>query len=239
MGVHENSDSGIASRYKSNRPTKILALSPHADDIEYGAGCLLDAYISRGHSVTIVLLAGSNSYRTSEAALAAQHLGASLEFDTTGSDGKLEASSDRISWLDKLIADGDVVLAPHPDDSHQDHRATAYLANAACRRNPVCLAWYRTPSTGPEFRPNLFHPITEWQAERRATAISCHISQRRKVYLSQSHLEAKDAWHGWLAGLPAAEPFQVVRQITQVASPLSEPVLFALQDEPARGSRYE
>jgi LmbE family N-acetylglucosaminyl deacetylase len=232
MGGYENNESRSASSAKLNQPRKILALTPHADDIEYGAGCLLDAYSSHGHSVTIVLLAGSDSYRASEAAIAAKHLGASFKFDATGGDGKLEVSPNRISWLEKLVADSDVVLAPHLDDSHQDHRATSYLAQAACRRRPVCLVWYRTPSTGPEFRPNLFHPITEWQAERRAIAISCHISQRQRVYLSQSHLQTKDAWHGWLAGLPAAEPFQVVRQITQITSLLNSPVLLDLTGEP-------
>lgn len=219
MGRYENNGARSAFNRKFNQSRRILALSPHADDIEYGAGCLLDAYSSQGHCITIALLTGNDSYRTSEATAAAQRLGASLEFDATGSDGNLEVSADRISWLDKLIADADVVLAPHPDDSHQDHRATAYLAKAACRRRPVCLVWYRTPSTGSEFKPNLFHPITGPQAKRRAMAISCHISQMQRVYLSEPHLEAKDAWHGWLAGLPAAEPFQVVRQLTRIASP--------------------
>jgi len=192
----------------------VLAVSPHADDVEYGAGCLLGAYYAAGREVVIALLAASDDARVAEATRAAQHLGARLEGYLNGVDGCLRASTEEVSWLDKLVAQADTVLAPHPDDSHQDHRVTTHIVNAACRRQAVCLAWYRTPSTGPAFVPNFFHVMNEEEIHRRSTAISCYASQSGRPYLSAPHLAAKDAWHGWLAGSQAAEPYQVIRQFS-------------------------
>ncbi|MEY9911852.1 LmbE family N-acetylglucosaminyl deacetylase [Catenulispora sp. MAP12-49] len=190
---------------------EIVAISPHADDAEYGAGCLLAAHAALGCRVTIVLMTGANETRVIEAKAAAAALGADLILDPSGSDGCLEITSDRISWLETQLAAASLVLAPHPDDTHQDHRATAGITATALRRSATALSWYRTPSSGPGFSPTAFFPILDEAAAVRGRAIDQHQTQAGRAYLRPEHLALKDSWFGWLGGHRAAEPFQVVR----------------------------
>jgi LmbE family N-acetylglucosaminyl deacetylase len=193
------------------RPPQIVAISPHADDAEYGAGCLLAAHAALGHRVTIVLMTGSDETRVMEAKAAAAALGADLVLDPTGSDGHLEITSDRIGWLETQLSMAGLVLAPHPDDTHQDHRAVAGITATALRRSATALSWYRTPSSGPGFSPTAFFPVSEEAAVARRCAVAQHQTQAGRTYLHPEHLALKDSWFGWLGGHRAAEPFQVVR----------------------------
>jgi LmbE family N-acetylglucosaminyl deacetylase len=193
------------------RRLKIVAVSPHADDVEYGLGALLAGQALRGSQLTIALMTGANETRTTEAKAAADVLGADLVADPTGHDGSLEISSARVRWLEQLVIDADLVFAPHPDDTHQDHRAVSAITSTALRRSAVGLAWYRTPSSGSAFTPTAFSAVTRYTAQRRELAIAMHDSQAARTYLSREHLALKDAWYGWLSGQNAAEPFQVVK----------------------------
>ncbi|MGW6934630.1 PIG-L deacetylase family protein [Lentzea sp. NPDC054927] len=198
----------------------VVAVSPHADDAEYGAGGLLAAYAEAGCDVVIALMTGANPDRFTEAEAAAAVLGARVVADVTGRDGSLEVTSARVRWLETCVSDARVVLAPHPDDTHQDHRAAAAITRSAVRRSSVSLAWYRTPSSGPEFTPNAFHPISSGHALTRSAAVAMHRSQSHRTYLDEEHLTLKDAWHGWLSGHDAAEPFDVVRHRIAVPATL-------------------
>lgn len=202
---------------RSPAPLTIVAVSPHADDAEYGAGGLLATYAADGHRVTIVLLAGANETRVGEAKEAAAVLGANLVADPTGCDGSLEVTAARVHWLEEHLRDADTVFAPHPDDTHQDHRATAMMTSTALRRSSVGLFWYRTPSSGHGFIPTAFHPVTAASAATRQLAIAMHRTQSDRSYLQPEHLAVKDAWFGWINGHAAAEPFQAVRH--QFTSP--------------------
>ncbi|MEV8435885.1 PIG-L family deacetylase [Actinosynnema sp. NPDC051121] len=193
------------------RSLDVVAVSPHPDDAEYGAGGLLAAYAAGGHRVTIVLMAGGDETRLTEAKSAASILGAELVADPTGRDGGLAVTGARVRWMEEHVATADMVFAPHPDDTHQDHRAAAAIVGAALRRSSVGLSWYRTPSSGHTFTPTAFHPVTDHFATVRRRAIEMHRSQSERTYLQPDHLTLKDAWFGWLGGHPAAEPFQVVR----------------------------
>ncbi len=195
-----------------SEPLNVVGVSPHADDAEYGAGCLLAAYAAAGHRVSIVLMTGVDEVRSAEAKAAAAVLGADLVTDPTGHDGCLDVTGARVRWLEEQTGRADVVLAPHPDDTHQDHRATSAIVSAALRRSGVSLSWYRTPSSGQAFAPTAFHPVTEHLARVRQRAIDMHRTQADRIYLQRDHLALKDAWFGWLSGHPAAEPFEVVRQ---------------------------
>lgn len=195
----------------SFRSLTVVAVSPHSDDAEYGVGSLLATYAACGHRVTIVLMTGADETRLTEAKSAAAVLDADLVADPTGRDGDLDVTPARVRWLEEQIATADMVFAPHPDDTHQDHRAATAITSSALRRSDVDLYWYRTPSSGQTFTPTAFYPITEYSASVRQRAIEMHRTQAGRTYLRPEHLALKDAWFGWLSGCAAAEPFQVVR----------------------------
>jgi LmbE family N-acetylglucosaminyl deacetylase len=195
------------------RSLRVVAVSPHSDDAEYGVGSLLAACAARGYQVTIALMTGADETRLTEAKSAAAALGADLVADPTGRDGGLDVTPSRVRWLEEQIATADIVFAPHPDDTHQDHRAATAVTSAAVRRSAVGLSWYRTPSSGQSFIPTAFYPVTKYSAGARQRAIEMHSTQADRTYLRPEHLVVKDAWFGWLSGHPAAEPFQVVRHL--------------------------
>jgi LmbE family N-acetylglucosaminyl deacetylase len=156
-------------------------------------------------------MTGMDETRLAEAKSAAAAIGADLVADPTGHDGCLDVTHTRVRWLEEQIATADLVFAPHPDDTHQDHRAATAIVSAALRRSAVGLSWYRTPSSGHTFTPTAFYPVTEHTASVRQSAIETHRTQSDRTYLQPEHLALKDAWFGWLSGHAAAEPFQVVR----------------------------
>jgi LmbE family N-acetylglucosaminyl deacetylase len=169
-------------------------VSPHSDDVEYGIGSMLADLAANGHRVTIALMTGANETRLTEAKSAAAELGADLVADATGHDGRLDVTASRVRWLEEQIAAADMVFAPHPDDTHQDHRAATAVTSTALRRSPVGLAWYRTPSSGSGFTPTGFAPVTEYGASARERALAEHRTQGERTYLRPEHMALKDAW---------------------------------------------
>lgn len=191
----------------------VIVLTPHPDDAEYGCWSWLNSAIRRGHRVTILLMCDPGPERLHEALAAASAIGASVRVFTDEIDGTLTMDPTIIAALDAVVAAGDhpILLAPHPDDTHQDHRVTGEIALAVSRHGSTDVAFYGTPTSGQEFRPSLFLPLTPDDIAARRAALNCHRSQLDRDYLSADRLELKDRWWGIKAAAELAEPLQAER----------------------------
>jgi LmbE family N-acetylglucosaminyl deacetylase len=123
--------------------TRILAIGPHPDDIEFGCAPVLVKEAQRGSKVHMLICSrgeaathGTPEGREREARDAAGLIGTEVEFLDFGGDCHMEDTPANAFLLASKIRElrPDVVLAPHPgENQHPDHPIVARLARNACR----------------------------------------------------------------------------------------------------------
>lgn len=193
---------------------KIVAVSPHADDAEWGAGALLHRLAAEGFNVQIVVLTHYSEERDQEARAAAEVLGAHATCLGLANDGTLGPVHPRELRTLEVLTDGaDLVLHPPEFDTHQDHRATRDLVLAACRRSRVSLWEYPTPSVY-NWAPNSFTPVEEVDVQRKVASLRRHRSQAGRPYMAPTLARARARVSGANIGALYAEEFRVHRMVT-------------------------
>lgn len=121
-------------------PVDILAIGPHPDDIEIGAGGSLIRWVETGYRVGLVDLTlgelgtkGNADTRRAESAVAAQRIGALFRINLELPDGSLEDSPAARNRLVPILRQcrPEWVLCNLEDSRHPDHAAAARLARSA------------------------------------------------------------------------------------------------------------
>lgn len=158
---------------------KILAISPHPDDIEIGCvGTLMR--LAKDNEIHLLIMSdgdlnGKAQVRREEARKACKFLGFIPYFGNLP-DGNIGEFSKEVKVVEEVMEHvrPDIVFIPGEHDTHQDHRNTHKVAIAAGRRNPTFIC-YETPSTL-NFKPNFFIDITD-NIETKTKALDYHQSQ--------------------------------------------------------------
>jgi LmbE family N-acetylglucosaminyl deacetylase len=167
--------------------TSLVALGAHPDDIEIAAGGLLLSLAAArpGVRVHYVLLSGTPDRLDEGRRAAAAFLpGAALTFALHDlPDGRLPGRWTAVKEaLQEAAAatDPDLVLAPSPDDAHQDHRQVADLVATAFRDQQVLH--YEIPKwDGDLGRPNVYLPLPDGVARRKVELLNaCYPSQKSR-----------------------------------------------------------
>ena len=165
-------------------PLSVLALGAHPDDVEIAAGGTLLTLAERhpGMRVRYVLLTGEPE-RQAEARAAASAFtpGADLEVELHDlPDGRLPTAYGQAKEVLEGVARSfrpDVILAPSPQDAHQDHRTVGGLVPTAFRDHVVLN--YEIPKwDGDLGRPNVYVPLSDDIARRKVELLGkCYPSQ--------------------------------------------------------------
>lgn len=174
----------------AGRPRGVLALGAHPDDVEIGCGgtLLRLAQAYPGLPVTVVVLTGTPQRQTEARAAADLFLaGCAADVRTFDlPDGRLPAVWGEAKAVLADVAadvDVDVVLAPRPDDAHQDHRVVAEMAPTLWRDH-LLLAYEIPKWDGDVGRPNVYVPLDEATAREKVRLLE-------KAYPSQT---SRDWW---------------------------------------------
>ncbi|HVX47405.1 MAG TPA: PIG-L family deacetylase [Mycobacteriales bacterium] len=114
---------------------QVLCLGAHPDDIEIGCGATLLG-LGQRHDVRLVLLTGTEERQAeARAAAAAFAPGSTVDlFDLP--DGHLPAHWNAVKRILESVAGccrPNIIFAPQPTDSHQDHRLLAELVPTVWR----------------------------------------------------------------------------------------------------------
>lgn len=199
---------------------RILAISAHPDDIEYGCGgTLLKAVEESKEKVDIYLaiLTKPDKKRATEQMCSKKKMQAKdlliAEFENT----KLEKRS-VIQALDKWIE------SVHPTeifihwwrDSHQDHECASKALFAAVRRSDASVYMYESV-TSIHFVPTIFVDIRR-QMRRKEELIQCHRSQITEDKIKSRfdlirRVRAMAEYQGVMGNLECAEGFSPYRVI--------------------------
>jgi LmbE family N-acetylglucosaminyl deacetylase len=216
----------------------VLVLAAHPDDELLGAGGTLARHVRDGDTVHAVVLTEGASSRYREglaedlaksAQRAAQVLGlASLELWSLP-DQRLDALPliEVVQQVETAVdaLRPDLVYTHFPGDVNTDHGVVARAAWTACR--PYVLpglrrfAVFETPSStewawsaDSPFTPSLYVDVTR-TLDTKLEAMSCYETELRDPPHPRSlrALRERAGYWGSRVGLPAVEPFQVLREV--------------------------
>lgn len=197
----------------------ILALAPHPDDIEIGCGGTMAVHAARGDEVHLFVatqggVGGDAEIRKAEQEQSAKILGITKvhwgDFSDTCLPQQAMALMQVLEKLVKEIQPG-TVYVNYRDDTHQDHRVLAQVANSVTRYVPNVLA-YETPSSI-GFDPTLFMDISDTLA-KKLKGLETHASQLERTHVRLNIAEialATAHFRGVQGKLSCAEGFMPVR----------------------------
>lgn len=198
---------------------RILAISPHPDDVEIAMGGTIAKYVSSGHRVTIIIVHNPKGEkdRIAESKRAAAILGAELRF-LNFNENQMCFNRNNVEVFDKLLCDyqPDSVFTSWLYDSHQDHYITSQCVIAATRKNHSAVYMYhqQIPSgiTNNSFRSQAFVDISDC-IDLKIEAIRAHDSQFQKY--GQEWIEGikgEGRYWGFRVNCMYAEAFEVVKE---------------------------
>ncbi len=164
-------------------PLSVLAIGAHPDDIEIGAGGLLLGLTGAALQARYVVLTGT-AERQQEARNAARSFmpDADLTIDLFDlPEGRLPTAWDRAKEVLEEVARScspDLILAPSPDDAHQDHRVIGEIVPTVFR-DQLYLAYEIPKWDGDMSRPSMYVPLPAAVAQRKVELLhKCFPSQR-------------------------------------------------------------
>jgi LmbE family N-acetylglucosaminyl deacetylase len=168
-------------------PLSLLAIGAHPDDIEIAAGGTLLTLAERhpGLHVRYLLMTGTPDRRQeAQAAARAFTPGADLSVELHDlPEGRLPGCYREVKEVLEGVARlfrPDVILAPSPDDAHQDHRTVGGLITTAFR-DQICLAYEIPKWDGDLGRPNAYVALTDEIARRKVELLDkCYPSQHAR-----------------------------------------------------------
>jgi LmbE family N-acetylglucosaminyl deacetylase len=208
------------------RPLAVLAVGAHPDDIEIGAGgtLLTLAEAQPGVIARYVLLTGSPDRQLEARAAATAFLpGADLTVELHDlAEGRLPALWERVKDVLEAVAQGftpDLVIGPHKDDAHQDHRTIAEILPTVFR-DQLTLG-YEIPKWDGDFsRPTTYSPLSADTMQRKAELLQkCFPSQHRRDWWAEEVFRGLARLRGMECRAPYAEAFVCNKWITTFGGP--------------------
>lgn len=207
---------------------KILALAPHADDIEIGMGGSIARFVKNGYEVKMINIIipcedifGNASdeakrIRHDEALHAAHILG--VEMDILDLNPYTFGYTREMTKLfDNIIREYDPghLFMTWQHDSHQDHQALSKIVYSATRKNRCSVYMYETMIPGgistEAFRPQMFVDISDYIEEKKSSILAY-----KSVFGNNDMAEAiigRASFRGSQIGVKYAEAFEVVKEI--------------------------
>lgn len=131
---------------------KIIAIGAHPDDLEYGCGGALYKFSKTKHQLNLLVMTrgdmgGAPELRQKEQERSARLLNAKL-FWGRFLDTQIPLEKATINTIEFFIKkiEPDLIFAPFPNDTHQDHRTVSQATTTAARyvRN---VLFYEVPTT--------------------------------------------------------------------------------------------
>ena len=167
---------------------RYLFVGAHPDDIEYSCGGTILRLLDEGHKVYVAVMTyGGNTLTEWERNRKVEQVNASRVAKFTDlimlchEDGTISANNVAIRQISDIIEsfEIDIVFTHYPNDSHQDHRATAQIVKSATRRK--CTLIYFDSYSSIDFHANLYVDISPYIAGKE-NMIRCFKSQIDKFY---------------------------------------------------------
>jgi LmbE family N-acetylglucosaminyl deacetylase len=199
-------------------PLSVLAIGAHPDDIEIGAGGLLQELAQSALQARYVVLTGT-AERKQEARNAANAFmpGAdvTVEFHDLP-DGRFPAEWNSVKEVLEGVARAcspDLIIAPSADDAHQDHRVIGELVPTVFR-DQLYLAYEIPKWDGDMSRPWVYVPLSDSIARRKVELLhKCFPSQTHRDWWDDEVFLGLARLRGMECRAPYAEAFRCVKSV--------------------------
>jgi LmbE family N-acetylglucosaminyl deacetylase len=219
--------------------SRVVVIGAHPDDELLGAGGTFARHVRSEDEVHAIVVADGASSRYPDELMAKLEKDARRAAEVIGfASLKLLALPDQrldtvpLIELTQLLEqeldhiDPRVVYTHFPGDVNVDHGLVARAAWTACRpyyrpglhrfavfETPSSTEW-AWPLDGAQFQPNLFVDVTA-TLDIKIAAMGCYESELRDYPHPRSGraLRERAAFWGSQVGLPAAEPFRILREM--------------------------
>lgn len=193
----------------------VLALSPHTDDAELGAGGTLSKLKRTGADITVFGFSAPRTVNEEEFRASTDVLGVDsveiFDFETR------RFLSDRQDILQILYDysqeyQPDLVLTPSTSDLHQDHQVVTEEAMRAFRSATVL--GYELPWNNIHFDQNCFIELDEADVEMKLEMLRKYESQiGRRNYFEEDYLRGLVRTRGVQVDAQFAEGFEAIRMV--------------------------
>jgi LmbE family N-acetylglucosaminyl deacetylase len=203
----------------------VLALAPHTDDSEFGAGGMLARLVSEGadvHSVAFSVPRESlppsygpetleNEFREASAILGIPDKNLHLfDFPVRRLPRYRQEVLEEMVRMQRDL-DPDLVLVHASTDVHQDHQTVQAEALRAFKRTTIL--GYELPWNNIQFQAHALIALEPAHIQKKISAIAAYKSQAHRLYSDPEFLEGWARLRGVTIGRPLAEAFEVIRWV--------------------------
>jgi len=207
--------------------TSVLALAPHTDDVELGAGGTIARWIGEKKEVFYVAfsIAEKSVPKGLPKDILEQELKAATKVLGIAEDNlyiykfevrtfpkfRQEILELLVTLRDKLKPD--LILLPSLRDVHQDHHVIAEEGIRAFKHKTILS--YELPWNLLNFEPLAFINLEKRCLDKKVQAISCYQSQKDRYYADKQFFYGLARARGVQINCTYAEAFEVVRWIVE------------------------
>tara|TARA_R100000278_G_scaffold110863_1_gene88205 strand:+ start:919 stop:1530 length:612 start_codon:yes stop_codon:yes gene_type:complete len=197
---------------------KILALSPHTDDIELGCGATLARFSERGASVHVVNFSRSKNHDDDDGVQVADEfkksmsvLGFNYDMLDLPTRRLQEYRQDILDFLCKMNDDYDLVLCHSSYDQHQDHQTVQQEAFRAFKHKTIL--GYELPWNCMQFSTDFFVKVEQRHIDKKIEMLDCYKSQAHRAFISKQYVGDIARTRGLQVQHKYAECFELIRGV--------------------------
>jgi LmbE family N-acetylglucosaminyl deacetylase len=205
---------------------KVLVLSPHTDDAEYGCGGAVNRHILNGDEVKWITFV-RNGYKVPdgwyedtlarECECSVKLLGVKdhiiLDFELRQLEYNLEDVAEFIYDTIQLFQP-DVIYTPFGNCRHPDHNAIHKATVRTAWREKAIILGYMLPNDLARFDPNVFIALSEDDVKVKHEAIAAYKSQLvLRSWVNKELIDAQMRNYAVFAKAKWAEPFELIKMV--------------------------
>jgi N-acetylglucosamine malate deacetylase 1 len=202
---------------------RILVLSPHTDDGEWGAGGTIAKWVERGSEVIYIAFSTcvqslpnglADNTLELECKNATKTLGIKetrfLDYDVRYFNYRRQDILEDLVKVNKELKP-DIVLLPNQNDIHQDHH-TIYAEGVRAFKNSNLLGyeliWNNITST-----TTYFTKLEEAHLQKKIDSVMCYHSQEFRNYHNEEFIKSLAMTRGVQANSKYAEAFDLIKWV--------------------------
>ena len=198
---------------------KVLCLSPHPDDVEFGMMGTVLKYTNTQFDILCLSQGGDFDKTTSKDRLEEiknvwkNHSNVNLHY----TENKFIDDLKHDAWVNYIETkflnqnEYDCLFVPTNKDSHFEHKKVNQLAAPLTRVKNISILEYRTPSTLDSWLPNTFVDITNY-FEEKYNRLMEFISQNQRWYFKKELLQSFHSnFQSYKKGIKYTEKFRLIQ----------------------------
>jgi len=197
---------------------KVLALSPHTDDIELGCGGTLARLTEAGADIYVVNFSRSKNHDDDSGEIVAEEfktsmgvLGAKYEMLDLPTRRLSEYRQEILDHLYNLSGEFDVIFCHSSFDQHQDHQTVQQEAFRAFKTKTIL--GYELPWNCMQFSTDFFIKLEQRHVDKKIELLNCYKSQAHRAFINKQYVGDIARTRGLQIQTKYAECFELIRGV--------------------------